>query len=103
MDSRVWFYRFDDFRVRKRDFRFRPGAARRPAAKQPLGSALRAEVGGHAVHRLGQRRQVLFNHQPDGPEVNTQVAMHYHVAKPGEFAPRNLRLGALDLTRQALA
>ena len=36
-------------------------------------------------------------------EVNAQVALHDHVAKTGEFAPRDLRLGVLDLARQALA
>ena len=79
------------------------GAAVRPAAKQPFGSALRAEVHGHAVHSCGQRWQILFDDQPDRAEVNAQVTMHDHVAKPAEFAPRDLRLGALDLARQALA
>jgi hypothetical protein len=36
-------------------------------------------------------------------EVNAKVAMHDHVAKPGEFAPWDLRFGGLDLVRQALA
>jgi hypothetical protein len=66
-------------------------------------TGLRAESRGHAIHRRCQRRQILFDDQPDCPEVNAQVAMHDHVAKPGEFAPWHLRLGAPDLARQALA
>jgi len=69
----------------------------------PLGSAERAEVRDHAVHGLGQRWQVLFDDQPDRPEVNAELAMHDHVAKPGEFAPWDSWLGGLDLARQALA
>ena len=52
---------------------------------------------------LGQRRQVLFDYQPGRAEVDAQIAVDEHVAKPGEFAPRDLRLGALDLAGQALA
>ena len=49
-----------------------------------------------------QRWQILFDDQPDRAEVNAQLGMHDHAAKPGEFAPGDLRLGALDLARQAL-
>ena len=68
-----------------------------------FGSAVRADLRGHAVHSPGQRWQVLFDDQPDRPEVNAQLALHDQVAKPGEFAPWNLRLAALDFARQALA
>ena len=53
--------------------------------------------------QLRQRRQVLFDHQPDRPEINAQEAMHDHIAEPGEFASGHVRLGALDVARQALA
>ena len=64
---------------------------------------MRAEARGHATHRFGQGRQVLFDDQPDRTEVNAQVAMHDHIAKPGEIAPWDLWLGTLDLARQTLA
>ena len=64
---------------------------------------MRAELRGHAVHSRGQRWQVLFDDQPDSPEVNAQLALHDQTAKSGEFAPWDLRLGALDFARQALA
>lgn len=62
-----------------------------------------AEVRGHAVHSRGERWQVLFDDQPDRPEVNAQLAMHDHVAKYGEFPPWYLRFAGLDLARQTLA
>lgn len=58
---------------------------------------------GHLVQSLTQRWQILFDDQPDRPEVDAQVAVHDDVAKPGKFAPRDLRLCALDLAGQALA
>ena len=39
----------------------------------------------------------LFDYQLDRAEVDAQVAMHDHIAKPGKFAPRDLWHGALDL------
>lgn len=74
-------------------------AAGRSAAKQRFSSAFGAELRGHAVYRLAQPGQILFDTQPDRAEVNAQVARHDHVAKPAQFAPTNLRLGALDLAR----
>lgn len=58
---------------------------------------------GHAADRVTQRWQVLFDDQSDCPEVNAEVAMHDHVAEPGEFSPRNVCFSGLDLVRQALA
>jgi hypothetical protein len=66
-------------------------------------STLGTEVLRHAFNRLGQRWQVLFDHQPDRSEVNAQITMHDHISKPGKFAPRNLRFGEFDFTGQALA
>lgn len=81
----------------------RPGAAARSVAKRPFESGVRAETRSHSVHSFGQRRQVLFDDQPDGPQVNAQVTMHDHVAKSCKFPPWDLRFGTLDLARQALA
>ena len=58
---------------------------------------------GHTIQSLVQRWQILFDDQPDRPEVNAQVAMHDHVAEACEITPWDVRLRALDLARQALA
>lgn len=79
------------------------GYSHRPAVRLPLASAVRAELRRHPVHCRGQRRQVLLDDQPDRPKVNAEIAMHDHVAESGELTPWNLRLGALDLARKALA
>ena len=83
--------------------RKRPETSNRPAAKPPFGSVRLAHARRHAINRLGQCRQVMFNGKRDRGKVDPQVAMHDHVSKPCELAPRDLRLGELDLDGQALA
>lgn len=57
----------------------------------------------HALHSEAQRRQILFDDQPHGTQVNAQLAMHDHISKPRKFSPRNAGLGILDLDRKPLA
>jgi hypothetical protein len=48
-------------------------------------------------------RQAVADDQPDGREVDAEVAVHDHVVKAGQVTPRQLTLGGLDVRGKALA
>ena len=51
----------------------------------------------HAVQCYIQRWKIFFHYWPDRIQVNAKVAVHDQIAKAGQLALTNLRLGTLKL------
>jgi hypothetical protein len=79
---------------------FRPATL---GGKRNMPSTLTTRAGNHAIEGSAERRQVLFDDKPDGPDIYPEVPVHDHVAKAGQLTPRYLRLGGFEAIGQALA